>query len=44
MALDIVVDSNVLSDPVRVFTKDQGTVVGRGEANPQSSGEAESCL
>ena len=44
MALDIMVDSNVLSDPVLVFMKDQGTVVGRGGASPQSSGKAESCL
>ena len=44
MALDIVVDSNVLSYPVLVFMKDQDAVVGRGGASPQSSGEVEPVL
>ena len=41
MVLGTVVDSNVLSYPVLVFTKDQGVVIGRGGASPQSSGEVE---
>ena len=44
MVLDIMVDSNVLSYPVLVFMKDQGAVVGRGGASPQSSGEVEPAL
>ena len=44
MALDTAVDSNILSYPVLVFMKDQGVVVGRGGASPQSSGEAEPAL
>ena len=42
MVLDTAVDSNVLSYLVLVFMKDQGAVVERGGASPQSSGEAES--
>ena len=44
MALDTAVDSNVLSYLVLVFMKDQGAVVERGGASPQSSGEAEPTL
>ena len=44
MALDIMVHSNVLSNPMLIFMKDQGVVVGRGGASPQSSGEAEPAL
>ena len=44
MALDIMVDLNVLSYPVLVFMKDQGAVVGRGSASPQSSGEVKPAL
>ena len=40
MALGTVVDSNVLSYPVLVFMKEQGVVIGRGGASPQTSGEA----
>ena len=36
MALDIAVDSNVLSNPVLVFMKDQGAVVGQGGVLPLS--------
>ena len=41
MVLDTAVDSNVMSYPVLVFTKDQGVVIGRGGASPEWSGEAE---
>jgi len=44
MVLGTVVDSNVLLYPVLVFMKDQGAVVGKGGASPQSSGEAEPAL
>ena len=44
MALSTVVDSNVLSYPVLVFMKEQGAVVGRGGASPQTSSEVEPAL
>ena len=44
MALGTTVDSNVLSYLVLIIMKEQGTVVGRGEACPQTSGEAEPAL
>ena len=44
MALGTVVDSNVLSYPVLIIMKEQGAVVGRGGACPQTSGEAEPAL
>jgi len=44
MALDTAVDSNVLSYPMLVFMKEQGAVVGRGGACPQTSSEAEPAL
>ena len=44
MALGTAVDSNVLSYPVLVFMKEQGAVIGRSGACPQTSGEAELAL
>ena len=44
MALATVVDSNVLSYPMLVFMKEQGAVVERGGACPQTSSEAELAL
>ena len=44
MALGTAVDSNVLSYPVLVFMKEQGAVVGRGGASPQTSSEVEPAL
>ena len=44
MALSTMVDSNVMSYPMLVFMKEQGAVVGRGGACPQTSGEAEPAL
>ena len=41
MVLGTVVDSNVLSYPMLVIMKEQGAVIGRGRACPQTSGEAE---
>ena len=40
MALGTAVDSNVLLYPVLVFMKEQGAVVGRGGAYPQTSVKA----
>ena len=44
MVLDTAVDSNVLLYLVLVIIKEQGAIVGRGEACPQPSGEAEPTL
>ena len=44
MVLGTVVDSNVLSYPVLVIMKEQGAVVGRGGANPETLGETEFVL
>ena len=44
MALDIMVASNVLSYPMLIFMKEQGTIVGRGGACPQTSGETKPAL
>ena len=42
MVLNTAVDSNVLSYPVPIIMKEQGAVVGRDGASPQTSGEVES--
>ena len=44
MALDIMVDLNVLLYHVLIFMKEQGAIVGRGRAFPQPLGEAEPTL
>ena len=44
MTLGTAVDSNVLSYPVLVFMKEQGTVVGRGRACPRTLDEVELAL
>ena len=44
MVLGTAVDSNVLSYPMLVIMKEQGAIVGRGGAYPQSTGEAEPAL
>ena len=42
MVLGIAVDLSVLSYLLLVIMKEQGAVVGQGEANHRTSGEAES--
>ena len=44
MVLGTAVDSNVLSYTVLVIMKEQGAIIGRGRANPETSGEAEPAL